>query len=211
MANFWKGFNQGSQPYIGNVGNLISDIMMYNYKQKEINQRDSDQRKVAEQKAKEKELEATRNQENFNEFVKDPVNNAHLLSQMNPSTRAASSDWLKLQPKTTYKTVETENGEELQQFTKNYLGEETYVKTLDSTPVVSETETIVEDGKTVKYNIMSDGSRVRASVKIDRTKNPTNNEQQQVQKLRDSIYSAFKYKIKADNNLDPIQSEINKG
>lgn len=63
MADFWKGFNQGFSPYVGNIGDIISNVMMYDYRKNQNFYNDmaqENQRRITQQEAIRAKQEAER-------------------------------------------------------------------------------------------------------------------------------------------------------
>ena len=217
MSNFAKGFNQGLSPYLGSIADLLSNVMIDSSKR---NQNFSNaialQNNKAKNKAQEKLLKNQQEQQNilanqrlFEDFKKDTVKNSHLISQMSPEYTAKAKTWLGWQPKIKYQETQTDKGLELQQFIENPItGERTYSKTVGVKPTVKETQTVIENGKTVKWDIMTDGTRQRKSTTIDKTK-LDDTEQKKISGMRNAIYDAFKYKIRGQLSGDPVQQDIN--
>lgn len=172
MSNFMKGFSQGFQP---NIGSIISNIMMQGadraYKTKtKLEERQYKENLAAEEekrKLENKQREDSLQETIFKEITEDPIKNSHLWQFANAETRGNFEKWKSLQNRNEVREVTNDKGRFLMQYTKDWQGNILDEKPLEEKLATVRKESFTKDGKTVKYDIKSDGSKVLSQSDTD--------------------------------------------
>ena len=207
MSNFAKGFNQGLSPYLGSIADLLSKVMIDSFKR---NQNFSNAIALQNNKAKNKaQEELLKNQQEqqmilqqqkiFDSYTSDPIKNSNAIRSMSPETLSKVRLWYDKADKTKYKIEDTERGKEKIQYTVDAFGNEKDHKTIDVIPTKKSSLTVIEDGKTVKYDVMSDGTQVPSDITIDKKQGriDDDNWNKDMGKIRNDIYKSLSFKGKS--------------